>query len=319
MRYPAPHSHNVTKSFFWKSLSAICNTDEWCQQVMYYPVLVREYNLILLLFYKKGIRVKVSQNLHDSIEEYLEVLTYLMDSFEVNKKYKVIQVYVKEVGHDIASSVQAILPKLRMVTRRRVEGKRAIKKVQEAELEIMSAYRIADTLGITVDPNYNIKSEKSFIFSDIVESAKNLCISEAQERHIDIIYDPILRVKKILVIGDDKALQLVLIQLIMNAIKYARGSTSITIELNDFDDALSCSVKNYGYGIKEGDLTRLWEFGYRGEDAKEMHVNGSGIGLYTVKKIIDAHSGIVGIDLSGGTKKIVKVYFRIPKTNILSV
>ena len=41
----------------------------------------------------------------------------------------------------------------------------------------------------------------------------------------------------------------------------------------------------------------IWDFGMRGKKAKELHVNGSGIGLFTVKKIdrpliADEHGGV---------------------------
>lgn len=315
-RYPSPHSHNMSKSELWRSLSKVCNTIDWCQSVIYYPLQARGYNLILLLFYSKGFEVKITDALVHDVDEFMDILTYFMLSVDIQDRYNTIQVYVKEIGHDIASSVQAILAKLRMVSRGKIVGERAMKKIEEAEEEIMATYRIADTLGITVDPKYNLKSETLFVFSDIIESAIRLCRSEAKERHIEIKYEPMSQIRGVEIVGDDKALQLALIQLIMNAIKYARGSTDIQITLNDLDYSVECSVINVGYGIDEKDYSKLWEFGYRGDAAKEMHVNGSGIGLFTVKKIINAHSGSVGLQLSGISNKRARFYFRVPKTSL---
>lgn len=49
----------------------------------------------------------------------------------------------------------------------------------------------------------------------------------------------------------------------------------------------------------------------------EMHVNGSGIGLYTVRKIINAHAGVVGANISDETSNTTKFWFTIPKSSIL--
>lgn len=317
-RYPAPHSHNIKKTVFWESLSRICNTSNWCKSLIYYPVQARGYSIIILLFFSCGTNVIVSEKLRLDIDNFADLLTNYLKAIDVNKQLKTIEFYVKEVGHDIASSVQAIMAKLRSVSSGRIEGERAIIKIKEAELEIMSVYRIADTLGITVDTNYNIKSESSFIFSEIVEGAIRLCESEAKERHINILFDSHSPFRDLVVFGDDKAIQLVLIQLIMNAIKYAKGSTDITIVYDGLDDGVKCSVINIGYGIEENEKNKIWSFGYRGEKAKEMHVNGSGIGLYTVKKIVTAHSGYVGMEILGASRKKTRFYFFIPKIALLN-
>jgi len=51
-------------------------------------------------------------------------------------------------------------------------------------------------------------------------------------------------------------------------------------------------VANRGIKLPQPpELHSIWDFGYRGREAKERHVNGSGIGLYTVRKIVTAHAG----------------------------
>jgi signal transduction histidine kinase len=75
--------------------------------------------------------------------------------------------------------------------------------------------------------------------------------------------------------------------LLSNAIKYCFGNTKI--EVNIFSDSEYAGLKISNLGIKlpaGADRHKVWDFGYRGEEAIALHVNGSGIGLFTVKKII---------------------------------
>jgi signal transduction histidine kinase len=57
-------------------------------------------------------------------------------------------------------------------------------------------------------------------------------------------------------------------------------------------------------------LKQIWDFGYRGKLAKELHVNGSGIGLYTVKKIVSAHLGWTDAESRDGTTEF---FIHLPK------
>ena len=69
--------------------------------------------------------------------------------------------------------------------------------------------------------------------------------------------------------------------------------------------------------IPPEDELHVWDFGWRGDRAKEQHVNGSGIGLYTVKKIVSAHGGGVNLKVTGEYSNVITFLFRIPKKKIL--
>src|SRR4051794_23934837 len=98
-------------------------------------------------------------------------------------RLQVMETFVREVGHDIASAVQAIVPKLRNVRNGLIQGEAVNAKLAEAEGEILSTYRIADSLGITVDPEYNIGVGEFFDLKATINNVMNHCRSEAAERH----------------------------------------------------------------------------------------------------------------------------------------
>ena len=95
------------------------------------------------------------------------------------------------------------------------------------------------------------------------------------------------------VINADKVhLQLVVINLIENAIKYSSSNPYIAIDVQHDDSSMfAVSVKDKGIGIEEKNFKYLFKKFYRVPTGNVHQVNGFGLGLNFVKKIIDAHDG----------------------------
>lgn len=95
------------------------------------------------------------------------------------------------------------------------------------------------------------------------------------------------------IINADKVhLQLVVINLIENSIKYSNGNPYIAIAVQSEENyTYSISIKDKGIGIEEKNFKFLFKKFYRVPTGNVHQVNGFGLGLNFVKKIIDAHDG----------------------------
>jgi len=311
--YPAPHLHSAMRSDLWSEIAAVHDLSSWQSKTAFLPVSSSTRNYVLILFSESTISMK--EQLYCSCSEVVETISQLRDMHSIKHKLRVMELYVREIGHDIASSVQAIISKLNAVSRGYITGRLANEKIKEAEEEIMSTYRIADTLGITVDPDYNIGNGKEFDAREVIARTVSLCKSEAEERHIDLRTGR--STAPIFVWGDEKAIQSALTQYVINAIKYGKGSSYINIYARKKDKQVEFIVQDIGEPIEDIDKAAMWEFGWRGDRAKEYHVNGSGIGLFTVKKIVQAHGGICEAYSDEENKHIVTFSFSIPEKDII--
>jgi signal transduction histidine kinase len=94
----------------------------------------------------------------------------------------------------------------------------------------------------------------------------------------------------------DKIVQ-VLTNYISNAVKYAPKGSSVTIRCQQNSHHIVVAVIDQGCGLSEQDQLNLFEKYYRSQSTT---VSGFGLGLYLVKKIIEAHSGRVGVASSPG-------------------
>ena len=97
--------------------------------------------------------------------------------------------------------------------------------------------------------------------------------------------------KPIYVSADEERIQQVILNLVMNSIKYGikRGITEIGIDFIEQNKIL-IRISDNGKGIDKEHLPRLFERFYRVESARNRKQGGSGLGLSIVKHIIDAHN-----------------------------
>ena len=92
---------------------------------------------------------------------------------------------------------------------------------------------------------------------------------------------------------------------INNSIKYA--NTNIDIDLNQNDEYYLVSIRDYGKGIDSEDLPFIFEKFYRGKNATGK--NGTGLGLYIVKYMMEKMNGKVELD-SSNSGLVVKLFFK---------
>ena len=90
----------------------------------------------------------------------------------------------------------------------------------------------------------------------------------------------------------------VLQNLIENAIKYSPSQRKVRLEVRAEDSAIQFAIWDQGPGIAASDLPHLFETFYRGQ--QEGDTQGFGLGLATVKRIVDAHGGRIWVETVPG-------------------
>lgn len=105
---------------------------------------------------------------------------------------------------------------------------------------------------------------------------------------------------------DVQKIGIVLSNLIDNAIKYNVQDGSVTVRIQPLTDKpyVEISVEDTGVGVSPEDINKLFTKFFRSESTMKLATEGSGLGLYLVKNIIDQHGGKVWAEsiLGRGTK-----------------
>lgn len=98
---------------------------------------------------------------------------------------------------------------------------------------------------------------------------------------------------------DAQKLRQVIINLIDNALNYT-PSGAVSVHLDRDNDWLYYRVVDTGIGVPEAEKPKLFSKFYRASNAKTERPDGTGIGLYLVKRVVDAHGGEVLFESTAG-------------------
>jgi signal transduction histidine kinase len=96
-----------------------------------------------------------------------------------------------------------------------------------------------------------------------------------------------------LVRADMQMLRQVILNLISNAMKYTPREGKIEIAVRRLHDCLRWEVTDSGIGIPKADLGKLFEKFHRAENARAIETEGTGLGLYLVRLIMEQLGGSV--------------------------
>jgi signal transduction histidine kinase len=109
--------------------------------------------------------------------------------------------------------------------------------------------------------------------------------------------------------GDYDRLKQVFINVIDNAIKYSFPGDIIQIYTEKVDEFVVIFIRDFGSGIDEDNLERIFEPFYRVDKVRSRNLGGSGLGLSIVKDIVENHGGTINIEskIDEGTLVIVKL------------
>ncbi|MDD4409143.1 MAG: ATP-binding protein [Candidatus Pacebacteria bacterium] len=93
------------------------------------------------------------------------------------------------------------------------------------------------------------------------------------------------------VLVDKEKLEIAIQNLVENAIKYTKEGGDMIITIEEIDENILLKIKDSGVGIPKDQQSRIFTKFFRGENVIRLETEGSGLGLYTTKNIIEAQKG----------------------------
>jgi len=147
------------------------------------------------------------------------------------------------------------------------------------------------------------------LFRDIINYSNDLAFKQKIKIKSNITEVEIPKVKL-----DLEKFSLALQNLLNNAIKYSIKGSEVIASLKyvsgQNENFVQIEIKDFGIGIEEEDKDRLFTKFFRGKQAMEFHSEGTGLGLFITKNIIEAHGGKIWFDSEKG--KGSTFYIKLP-------
>ncbi len=106
---------------------------------------------------------------------------------------------------------------------------------------------------------------------------------------------------------DEEKIREVVKNLLSNAIKYSGKDTSVEINLTHNDKEYQIEVKDHGMGIPEAQKPHIFEKLFRASNAVNAGTEGTGLGLYITKAIVNGHKGRISFESKENTGTVFRV------------
>jgi PAS domain S-box-containing protein len=103
-------------------------------------------------------------------------------------------------------------------------------------------------------------------------------------------------------LADKKLLGIIFQNVLSNAINYTpdKGSIFLSIDVDDKIKNIVFKVSDTGYGIPKGQQDKIFDKLFRADNARKIDTNGTGLGLYIIKSIVDKSGGKIWFESSEG-------------------
>lgn len=165
-----------------------------------------------------------------------------------------------------------------------------ISKSTERMIELVNALLNISRIEsgrITINPQ---PTDLTMILQDVVRSLQHII----DEKNLQVKFDIEENLPQISV--DQKMIKVVYENLLSNAVKYTPAGKQIIVTIKKQGDEIVSEVIDEGLGIPEKDHKRVFEKFYRGDNVTKVVPDGTGLGLYLTKSIIDSSKGKIGYE-----------------------
>lgn len=259
--------------------------------------------------------VKLSNGDYDStvnIKSNIRELNNLTESINtLGKRLKEQDQLRKRLVSDISHEIRTPLNVLQNNLEAMIDG---IFPVNEERLnylneEVIRFGKMLNNLNILKEfdeEKLNLNMTTVFL-DELVSSVSNEFSIDLKNKNIKFNLN-IDKDKDFQIVGDEDKIKQVFINLLSNAIKFTQAGGNVWVNLDVNKDKVIAKVKDDGMGIKKEDLPYIFERLYRGDKSRH-EIEGSGIGLTIVKRILTLHSATINVESVAGIGTSFTLYF----------
>ncbi len=161
--------------------------------------------------------------------------------------------------------------------------------------------------------NFYIDQLQTIDLVGLAEQCKNLLLTSSPQVQIALHSD----LPKVPIAADPLLLDLAIMNLLENAVKYSADPVHIDLSVAVAGDEAQIRVRDQGIGIPEGDLPHIFDRFYTVDKARSRKSGGAGLGLSIVKTIVEKHRGKVFAVSELGRGSVFTISLPVEKSSFL--
>ncbi len=218
------------------------------------------------------------------------------------------QNFMMAVTHELKTPIAITQLNLETLQKRKLEEEKQQKLISNTLQEANRLNTLCNNilLASQLDSGLYSSQKQEINLSDLVEG----CIDDFANRYPQRkITEKIA--ESIYINGETLLLQMLVNNLIENALKYSPKDSVITVTLQEENQKIQLAVIDEGQGISDTEKKKIFEKFYRTGNENTRKAKGTGLGLYLCQKIVQGHHGYIAVKDNSPTGTNFTVTFQI--------
>ena len=217
---------------------------------------------------------------------------------------------LSDISHELRSPLARLKFAMKLA-RTSTDPAAALERIERDVNRIASL--VSDIVEINVvEDDPALEQRQQLCIRDIIDEVVDDCGVEAQARgcRIDVIGQVCGQLH-----GNPELLRRAVENVVRNAIRYSPEKTAIEVELDEDEKDARITIRDYGPGVPDQAMERIFDPFFRVEEARNTNGGGSGLGLSIAKRAVCVHRGsIVAENATPG----LRVRIVIPLTHAIA-
>jgi signal transduction histidine kinase len=202
------------------------------------------------------------------------------------------QNFMMAVTHELKTPIAITQLNLETLQKRKLDEEKQQKLIANTLQEANRLNGLCNNilLAAQLDGGAYNSTKHEINFTDLIEGCIDNCVSRFPQRTFTIAIH-----EGIYIIGEELLLQMLVNNLLENAIKYSPKTAPINIALIQQNKQAILNVTDEGFGIANEEKKKIFEKFYRAGNENTRAAKGTGLGLYLCKKIVEDHNGYISV------------------------
>jgi K+-sensing histidine kinase KdpD len=202
------------------------------------------------------------------------------------------QNFMMAVTHELKTPIAVAQLNLETLQKRQLDEDKRQKLISNTLQEANRLNTLCNNIlfAAQLDAGVHTQNKQEIHLSDLVEG----CIDNFKTRYPQRIIEEAIQASVFLQ-GESLLLQMLVNNLIENALKYSPKDQPIKVSLIASADSIQCAVADLGKGVEDAEKQRIFNKFYRIGNENTRKAKGTGLGLYLCKKIADGHNAYISV------------------------
>jgi signal transduction histidine kinase len=196
-----------------------------------------------------------------------------------------------DISHELRSPLARLKFAIKLA-RTSADSNAALDRIERDVDRITSL--VADIVEITfIEGDPAVQGTGVVRAGDIIDEVIRDCALEAQAQECGIQVNGRLRGE---LLGNRELLRRAIENVLRNGIRFSPQHSTIEVSIEEAADVTNITVRDFGPGVPEDALTRIFDPFFRVDEARDAKGGGSGLGLSIAKRAVQVHHGTIAAE-----------------------